>query len=71
MINEITTSELILPEKSDGKVHFQNSKPANFLVPKCSWCNQEMALVEGDTIYGENWYHKNCWRMINITENKK
>ncbi len=28
----------------------------------CTNCGKEMEFVEGDVIYGENWYHGNCWK---------
>ena len=36
----------------------------NFLVQICFLCNKEMILAEGATIYGEKWYHKDCWQSI-------
>ena len=37
------------------------------LVQVCGRCNEEMVLVEGDTIFGDKWYHKNCWESITKT----
>ncbi len=31
----------------------------------CTNCGKEMEFVEGDIIYGENWYHVTCWRAKN------
>ena len=28
--------------------------------PSCSFCNTEMRFVEGDVIFGEKWFHKDC-----------
>ena len=39
-------------------------KTRNFLVQKCSLCNKDMELVEGDTIYGHKWYHGECWSSV-------
>jgi hypothetical protein len=36
----------------------------NFLIQTCSLCNTEMNLVEGATIYGAKWYHKECWQSM-------
>lgn len=36
----------------------------NFLVQTCSLCNEEMELVEGTTIYGNKWYHADCWDLV-------
>ncbi len=32
--------------------------------PVCSLCNEEMEFVEGDTIYGDKWYHNTCWKAL-------
>jgi hypothetical protein len=31
----------------------------------CTNCGKEMDFVEGDIIYGENWYHATCWKTKN------
>ena len=28
--------------------------------PSCAYCNEEMRFTEGDIIFGEKWYHKDC-----------
>ncbi len=28
--------------------------------PLCSFCCKEMQFVEGDIIFGEKWYHRDC-----------
>ena len=43
----------------------------NFLIQMCSLCNKEMILVEGATICGEKWYHKDCWQSITKGEECK
>ncbi|HYR04543.1 MAG TPA: hypothetical protein VEO75_04065 [Nitrososphaerales archaeon] len=35
--------------------------PMGFLVQKCSSCGRTMMLGEGDTLYGERWFHGVCW----------
>jgi len=35
-----------------------------FLEQICGLCNKEMTLVEGDSIFGEKWYHHDCWGLI-------
>lgn len=27
----------------------------------CSLCKGEIGLEAGDVIYGDQWYHSNCW----------
>jgi len=34
---------------------------ANFLLRTCKYCNVEFLLGPGDTLYGDQWYHGNCW----------
>jgi hypothetical protein len=29
-------------------------------MPSCDICNKKMQFVEGDVIFGEKWYHKDC-----------
>lgn len=36
----------------------------NFLVQSCSLCQGEIMLDVGDIIYGEKWYHGECWELI-------
>jgi hypothetical protein len=33
----------------------------NFLVQVCSYCDEQIELSEGDTILGNEWYHRRCW----------
>lgn len=35
------------------------------MAPCCISCGKKMELVEGDIIYGEHWYHGNCWKVTN------
>lgn len=52
----------------DNGHHGQNKAESitrgNFFVPKCSACKYEMTFSEGDIIYGDKWYHSNCWKEI-------
>ena len=36
--------------------------------PLCSLCNKEMKFIEGDTIYDDRWYHKDCRGAIKNTD---
>ena len=27
----------------------------------CAYCNSDLDIQEGVTIYNKNWYHDNCW----------
>jgi len=42
-----------------------NMQEAGFLVQTCGLCNKEMPLVEGDIIFGDKWFHKDCWKLNN------
>lgn len=33
------------------------------VVQYCTWCEKKMELVEGDVIYGKDWYHAICWKL--------
>ncbi len=35
-------------------------KTTQVAIPSCSFCNTKMRFVEGDVIFGEKWFHKNC-----------
>ncbi len=30
----------------------------------CHICNKTMHFVEGDIIFGERWYHNDCWKLV-------
>jgi len=32
----------------------------SILKPICALCKKEINFVEGDVIFGEKWYHKDC-----------
>jgi hypothetical protein len=38
------------------------------VAPECSLCNKEIEFVEGDTIYGDKWYHNSCWKLFSVIE---
>ena len=33
---------------------------------ECVHCGKEMQFEEGDVIFGEKWYHKNCIKQVNL-----
>jgi hypothetical protein len=39
------------------------ARAASFLVQKCSSCGREMVLGEGDTLFGDKWFHGLCWAL--------
>ena len=48
----------------------EKTKPRrNFLIERCSYCNEGMELVEKTVIFGANWYHNFCWELINKKKN--
>ena len=40
--------------------------PEHHIMPCCASCGKQMDLVEGDIIYGEHWYHGNCWKTVQL-----
>lgn len=61
MITEMIGSENF--GSNDNKSQFV-VQTRNFLVQICSLCNEEMELVAGATIYGNKWYHADCWNLV-------
>lgn len=61
MITEVIRSENFSSNNNKSQFVVQTR---NFLVQTCSLCNEEMELVEGTTIYGNKWYHANCWNLV-------
>jgi len=47
----------------DGSLKGLGKGPAGFLVQKCSSCGRTMMLGEGDTLFGERWFHGVCWSL--------
>jgi len=41
-------------------------RPEHHMMPCCASCEKQMELVEGDIIYGEHWYHGNCWKTVQL-----
>ena len=36
----------------------------NYLLVKCNFCAKDMILTEGSIIFGNKWYHENCFSNI-------
>ena len=49
------------PEHADPKIAFLGNLPEHI----CSVCKTKLDLVEGDTVWGDRWYHKDCWKQMN------
>ena len=45
------------------EMHSVLISPEHKVTSCCASCGREMDFVEGDIIYGEDWYHGNCWNM--------
>jgi hypothetical protein len=54
-----TTVEVI----ENGQMEGLSKGPMGFLVQKCSSCGRTMMLGEGDTLFGERWFHGVCWSL--------
>ncbi|TAK17559.1 MAG: hypothetical protein EPO37_06705 [Nitrosarchaeum sp.] len=37
----------------------------NYLLVKCNFCAKDMTLTEGSIIFGNKWYHENCFSNLN------
>lgn len=57
--NTISTNLITENESSANGIRGQN-----YLVQTCSLCQGEIMLDVGDIIYGEKWYHSECWELI-------
>jgi hypothetical protein len=33
----------------------------NYLQTICEYCNMEVSLTTGDVLFGDGWYHQECW----------
>ena len=40
----------------------------NYLLVKCNLCTKDMILTEGSIIFGNKWYHENCFSNIFISK---
>jgi hypothetical protein len=38
-------------------------RPLGFLLQRCASCGRTMMLGDGDTLYGERWFHGVCWSL--------
>lgn len=36
-------------------------RQVNFLLQRCRDCGEEISLGAGDILYGDRWYHGDCW----------
>ena len=66
MIEQIQQNSKTIIDKS--KMKFQSQI---FFLNKvsCSSCGTQMQFVEHDVIFGENWYHVQCWENIGGKQN--
>ena len=37
---------------------------------QCSFCGKEMQFAEGDVIFGDKWYHKNCTKQAGVNKSE-
>jgi hypothetical protein len=51
--------EVIDNKPIEGSVKGQ----ASLLIQRCSSCGRAMMLGEGDTLFGERWFHGVCWSL--------
>ena len=55
-------------ERSHKETEQQGMESGNMPIQICcTLCKEELELVEGDTVCGNEWYHKDCWKRVNET----
>jgi hypothetical protein len=59
-----TATELHVHDISPSQMDNTPKTDHNFLIQKCSYCNEEMELVAGSVIFGDKWYHSSCWKSL-------
>ncbi len=59
--------ELLIHHNTESSQHHITMR---ILVQRCSHCSREMDFVEGDIIYGEKWFHGNCWELQKINQSQ-
>jgi hypothetical protein len=42
-------------------VESEEVRQVSFLLRECRDCGEEISLGAGDVLYGDRWYHGNCW----------
>lgn len=57
-------------EDSHQETDEQLASLGNLPVHTCSICKKNLDLVEGDTVWGDKWYHKDCWKQMNEEDKK-
>ena len=50
-------------------IHRKLATSEHQMMQCCMLCGKEMEFVEGDIIYGEDWYHGNCWNATHTRGN--
>lgn len=64
----INKNVILDAKKPYGNLYAESELTRTFRTPACSLCGKEMQLVEGDTIFGDKWFHNNCWKMFSKKE---
>jgi hypothetical protein len=50
--------------KSEGtQTQGRANGPMGYLVQRCASCGRTMMLGEGDTLFGDKWFHGVCWAL--------
>jgi hypothetical protein len=45
--------------------HVEQIREHNYLLQTCEHCKKELRLSEGDIIFDNKWYHKDCFNDMN------
>ena len=49
---------MIIFRENVGKPHMGTTQ--KIIKPTCSFCNAEIGFAEGDVIFGDKWFHRDC-----------
>jgi len=63
MIKQIQTNQTHQETQNHDVIEFKSQMIFSNIV-QCNACGQLLQFTEGDIIYGENWYHNNCWEQV-------
>jgi hypothetical protein len=69
MVQRVVKTSTAVEVIANGTIEGLAKGPMGFLVQKCSSCGRTMMLGEGDTLFGERWFHGVCWSLE--AENKR
>lgn len=66
MIGQIQTTNQSHQETQNHDVIEFNSQMIFSIVVQCRMCGEPLQFADGDIIFGEKWYHNNCWKQVKV-----